>query len=794
MFFIIMKYLLAVFFIIFNINRCDLKEDIIKIILIAIKNKAFVEGDAKKIKKEGDILLKYIQLIQNKKEITLKTEELEALKKITSLTSGIPVETIFKIEEQIKIFSILIYVLSSLEALFVLSVFRNIFIKDNLKFFDFVINVLTRDGSLENNIYFAFLFGLGIYVFKIIKDHQEDFIKSNSSKNNLKNINRMEALIHELEECLLNEKELLNFRKFNNEFLGLDENNFLYELIGSFESSGNVSMYEAIIKTNSFADAVKEKSKGISFYKMIEKLLLNESFNVVKSSLMNQLRIKEYVYSNILSEGWSEFIKKHDVVSLLGENIVLSLSAMVSDIYGFLLNERGKENRIGNANVLISGPPGTGKTQFNKNIIALLLKKIKGDEGNNLIKEVLYFNVQIGSIDDATDLMQLFNKVELLLAKEGTIVIWQIDEFDGLIQTRESAIESDKRKIATQFLQSIDDLQGKYKKNFVLLATTNYLKDIDSAAIRSGRFDTKFELDFISYDKRVEYIQAYFDKMKKKLIDSGAIKYSFLSEYDVKKVEGLFNIIYVFAHITEGFSNVDIECLINQYLSYFEKVNRHFIPCGKRKIDCDHDVFLQEGVYDFNKIEKNSSDYFYLVDKTDRSLDFCEMVARINYLFFSKYFEKISEAASYSNIDIKFMLEFFSLYSSGCVKKDEGKALFERFIKNWNDINNKKEKEDEEIIKDSIESEFKFIDFKGDTFLYEVSPLSTDSKIARFIGNKNKVDKLNGALKYGNQSFISKEILKRKDKYSKTLQLFDKSKRDQAENDYIKLFSNLDSD
>lgn len=127
------------------------------------------------------------------------------------------------------------------------------------------------------------------------------------------------------------------------------------------------------------------------------------------------------------------------------------------------------------AGILLYGPPGCGKTYW-ANWISKYL--------NLAFEEV--FRSHIGSIyvDGAmNELDKKLNEIE----KKAPIAIF-FDEFDSIGKARESnsASGDESRKVVNTLLQRIPKL---IKKGIVVLAATNFINDLDSAAIRPGRFD-----------------------------------------------------------------------------------------------------------------------------------------------------------------------------------------------------------------------------------------------------------------------------------------------------------------
>ena len=125
--------------------------------------------------------------------------------------------------------------------------------------------------------------------------------------------------------------------------------------------------------------------------------------------------------------------------------------------------------------VLLYGPPGTGKT--------MIAKAIAGEVGANFfaVKGSDIMSKWVG--ESEKNINSLFET-----AKQYDMSIIFIDEMDSLFGERGRDTHNDKR--VNEFLQQIDGFASK-SGNILLLGATNRPWDVDSAAVRSGRFSEK---------------------------------------------------------------------------------------------------------------------------------------------------------------------------------------------------------------------------------------------------------------------------------------------------------------
>lgn len=128
--------------------------------------------------------------------------------------------------------------------------------------------------------------------------------------------------------------------------------------------------------------------------------------------------------------------------------------------------------------VLLYGPPGTGKTMIAKAIANEVGAKFYAVKGSDIVSK------WVG--DSEKNINSLFAEAN----KQDRAIIF-IDEMDSLIGKRGLDTHNDKR--VNEFLQQIDGFAGR-NPNLLLLGATNRPWDIDSAAMRSGRFSQKIYL------------------------------------------------------------------------------------------------------------------------------------------------------------------------------------------------------------------------------------------------------------------------------------------------------------
>jgi SpoVK/Ycf46/Vps4 family AAA+-type ATPase len=142
--------------------------------------------------------------------------------------------------------------------------------------------------------------------------------------------------------------------------------------------------------------------------------------------------------------------------------------------------------------VLFHGPPGTGKTY--------LAKAIAGELGVNFI------GVDVGDIESkylgegVENIARVFTE-----ARQNQPCLVFIDEIDAIAADRAGSQNEDKKKMVNQLLQKLSNLDET--DDILVIAATNHPDALDSALVRTGRFDSKIEIPPPDGDARVKIFQ-----------------------------------------------------------------------------------------------------------------------------------------------------------------------------------------------------------------------------------------------------------------------------------------------
>ena len=139
-------------------------------------------------------------------------------------------------------------------------------------------------------------------------------------------------------------------------------------------------------------------------------------------------------------------------------------------------------------NILLSGPPGSGKTEFVKHLGEVLKTKVIVKTGSNLL------SMWVGGTEK--------NIANAFTEAENDRAILFFDEVDGLMQARERAQRSWEVTQVNEILQRMESFAG------VFIAATNFLQNLDPASIR--RFTFKLAFDYLDHDGKMEFFHKMF--------------------------------------------------------------------------------------------------------------------------------------------------------------------------------------------------------------------------------------------------------------------------------------------
>ena len=139
-------------------------------------------------------------------------------------------------------------------------------------------------------------------------------------------------------------------------------------------------------------------------------------------------------------------------------------------------------------NLLLSGPPGTGKTEFVKYLGAELGAKVVVKQGSDLI------SCFVGATEQ--NIAAAFREAE----NENAVLF--LDEVDGLLRARGLSQHSWEVTQVNELLQQMENFRG------ILVCATNHADNLDPATVR--RFTFKVSFDYLGDEGKALFFERFF--------------------------------------------------------------------------------------------------------------------------------------------------------------------------------------------------------------------------------------------------------------------------------------------
>lgn len=199
--------------------------------------------------------------------------------------------------------------------------------------------------------------------------------------------------------------------------------------------------------------------------------------------------------------------------------------------------------------IVFFGPPGTGKTHFVKAIAGVL---------SWLYIEIVPSMLMAEGVDKlGANLRAIMEKARLL--EEAVIFI---DEFEEIASSRDVGNRVDK-SITNEFLKQVPLLKNQGNK-ILLVCATNYIRRLDAALLRPGRFDCIIPVGALDEDGRRTILEHYLARLNTGEIDLDSIV-KMTARFTPADIEYLFQQVAQFAFEQEYATKQDYRVSIDTF-------------------------------------------------------------------------------------------------------------------------------------------------------------------------------------------------------------------------------------
>jgi SpoVK/Ycf46/Vps4 family AAA+-type ATPase len=241
--------------------------------------------------------------------------------------------------------------------------------------------------------------------------------------------------------------------------------------------------------------------------------------NLSREKVLSQLDIILNAHQELIDKKKSSFLNEitpfYDLKYLTSD---VNLFDMIETLRSFEKNKNHLNSMIPNQNILLSGPPGVGKSELCKYIAKELEKPLILKRASDLLSKFVGESEQ--------QIAEAFKEA----SDSGSILF--IDEVDSLLQDRSNAHRSWEVSQVNEILTWLEN-----HKTICLMAT-NYLHKTDSALLR--RMNFKIKLGYLESDGVEFFYKKIFSELSSIDLSSEQIseikKFSNLTPGDLKAV------------------------------------------------------------------------------------------------------------------------------------------------------------------------------------------------------------------------------------------------------------------
>ena len=206
--------------------------------------------------------------------------------------------------------------------------------------------------------------------------------------------------------------------------------------------------------------------------------------------------------------------------------------------------------------IIFFGPPGTGKTHFVKAIAGVLS----------------WWYIEIAPsmlMEDGTEKLGANLRRVMEKARQLQDAVIFIDEFEELAPSRDNADRLDK-SITNEFLKQVPLFKNESNR-LLLVCATNYIRHLDAALLRPGRFDCIIPVGGLNADERKTIVEYYLSGLNVGSIDLDRLVQE-TSRFTPADIQYLFEQTAQFAFELEVAQNKDYMITTEDVLQMMAKM------------------------------------------------------------------------------------------------------------------------------------------------------------------------------------------------------------------------------